>query len=204
MTKQPNTLVFDIGGVLVDWNPRYLYRKLFDNEADMEIFLREICSPAWNLRQDAGRSFAEATAELSQKHPEHTQLIEAYDRRWEETISGAIKPTVKILERLHHNGHELYGLSNWSAEKFAIIKGRFSFLSYFKDIVVSGEVGLIKPDPRIYDLFLGRVCRNAEDCLFIDDSQENIAAADALGFYTAFFKEAGQLEKQLVEYGFDI
>jgi 2-haloacid dehalogenase len=202
MNKQPNTLVFDIGGVLIDWNPRHLYRMLFDNEVEMEKFLQNVCSPAWNLKQDAGRSFAEATAELIQQHPEHAELIEAYDTRWEETISGAIEPTVKVLEGLRENGHELYGLSNWSKEKFAIVKDRFTFLSYFEDIVVSGEVGLIKPDPKIFKLFLKRSCRNAEDCLFIDDSQVNIAAAETLGFYTILFKDAVGLEKRLNEYGF--
>ena len=204
MSKQPNTLVFDIGGVLIDWDPRHLYRKLFENESEMEKFLQEICSPAWNLKQDAGRSFAEATAELIEQYPEHAELIQAYDSRWEETIAGPIEPAVKLFERLHDRGHELYGLSNWSAEKFVIAKDRFAFLCCFKDIVVSGEVGLIKPDPEIYRLLLERSGRHAADCLFIDDSRVNVVAADKLGFHTIHFRQAEGLEKQLMDYGFEI
>lgn len=202
MNAQTKTLIFDIGGVLLDWNPRYLYRKLFEDEADMENFLTEVCSPEWNLKQDAGRSFAEATEELVQLYPDQASLIRAFDERWLETISGPIEATVNIVSRLQKNGYALYGLSNWSAEKFLVARHQFSFLSLFKDIVVSGEVKLIKPNPEIYYLLLERISKQAEECLFIDDSKANIDAAKKLGFHTIHFRDPKQLKRELVDYGF--
>jgi 2-haloacid dehalogenase len=202
VTKQPNTIVFDIGGVLLDWNPRHLYRKLFDNDVEMETFLRDICSPEWNAEQEAGRSCAQGGKELIKKYPEQAGLIESFDKRSEEFISGAIESTVKLLERLHQCGLELYALTNWSAEKFAITKQRFTFLNYFRDIVVSGDVGLLKPDPKIYKLLLERIDKNAKDCVFIDDNKANIKAAQTLEFYTVQFKDAEDLEKRLLSYQF--
>ena len=129
-------------------------------------------------------------------------LIRAYDERWLETISGPIEGTVALFERLHQNGHDLYGLSNWSAEKYAVAKEQFSFLNRFKNIVVSGEVKVIKPNPEIYHLLLKRIDRKAEDCLFIDDSKANIEAAKKLRFCTVHFQNPDELEKQLRVYGF--
>ena len=202
MKSQPNTLVFDIGGVLLDWNPRYLYRKLFDDEAEMEVFLRDICSQAWNEKQDAGRSFAEATDELIQQYAEHAELIRAYDERWLEMISGPIEGTVALLERLHKTGYDLFGLSNWSAEKYHVAEEQFPFLHWFQAVVVSGEVKVTKPNPEIYHLLLGRVNRKARDCLFIDDSKVNIDTASRLGFHTIHFQDPKGLQEQLSRNGF--
>lgn len=190
-------IVFDLGGVLIDWNPRYLYRQLFEDEAAMEFFLTEICSPAWNARQDAGRSFAEAVRELSERHPEQRALIEAYHHRWPEMIEGALDDTVAILAQLVHAGFEVHALTNWSAETFPIARDRFAFLDWFETILVSGEVGMMKPDRAIFDLLLERIDRPAAGTIFIDDSAANIEAAGALGFDAIRFTGADELRSEL-------
>jgi len=194
-------IVFDLGGVLIDWNPRYLYRQLFEDEAAMEFFLTEICSPAWNARQDAGRSFAEAVTELSERHPEQRALIEAYHHRWPEMIEGALDDTVAILAQLVHAGFEVHALTNWSAETFPIACDRFPFLDWFETILVSGEVGMMKPDRAIFDLLLERIDRPAAGTIFIDDSVPNIEAADALGFDAIRFTGADELRSELTARG---
>jgi 2-haloacid dehalogenase len=195
-------LVFDLGGVLIDWNPRHLYRKLFDgDEAAMERFLAEVCTGAWNECQDAGRPFAEAVAELVLHHPEQRALIEAYHLRWPEMVAGPIDETVELLAELREAGYELHALTNWSAETFALTRPRFAFLEWFESILVSADVRLIKPDPRIFRLLLERIGREAEACIYIDDSQKNVAAADALGFDALHFKGAAALRADLAGRG---
>lgn len=195
-------IVFDFGGVLLDWNPRYLYRKLFDDDADaVERFLVEIGFSEWNLKQDEGRPFAVAVAELSERFPQHADLIKAYDERWEESMGGEIGPSVEILYALKRAGHTLYGLSNWSAETFRRIRHKHAFMDLFEAIVLSGEVKVIKPDPRIYALLLDKVNRPAEECLFIDDSEMNVAVAGRLGFQTIRFESPEQLESELRRLG---
>lgn len=197
----PHAIVFDLGGVLIDWNPRHLYRKLFDDTEAMEHFLSEVCTPAWNAQQDAGRPFAEATALLIEQYPEHAAMIRAYDRRWEEMVAGAFEPSVAVLEALAAQDHPLYALTNWSAEKFGLMRERFAFLNHFEDILVSGEVGLKKPDPRIYDLLLERIGYDAEDCLFIDDARPNVEAARTLGFHAIHLDRPGALAQKLQDFG---
>jgi 2-haloacid dehalogenase len=195
-------IIFDFGGVLIDWNPRYLYRKLFDGDADsMERFLTEVKFTEWNLQQDVGRSFAEGVADLCGRFPAYAGLIKAYDERWEESISGLIEPTVAILRRLKQAGRRLHGLSNWSVEKFELVRPKYEFFSWFDTILVSGEVTLIKPDPRIYAVLLERIDRKPEECLFIDDSKINIASADQLGFKTIPFESPERLEEELRSLG---
>lgn len=198
---QPPVIVFDLGAVLIDWNPRYLYRKLFDDEAEMESFLREICTPEWNAEQDRGRSWAEAVALLSAEHPEHQTMIQAYKDRWEEMMVGPIDGTVAILERLKTEGHEIHALTNWSAETFPKAKARFSFLQRFESILVSGEEGMKKPDERIFQLLLQRIGHAAERCLFIDDSVKNIEAASKLGFDAVLFENPSLLQNALQSRG---
>jgi 2-haloacid dehalogenase len=196
------TLIFDYGGVLLDWNPRYLYRKLFPNdEPAMERFLEEINFSAWNVQQDAGRPFAEAVAELCARHPGYCDLIRAYDERFLEAVGGAIPGTVEILRRLHLAGFPLYGLSNWPAEKFCLVRPMYAFFDWFQGMVISGEVGVVKPDPRIFHLLLGQVARPAEQCLLIDDSAANITAAASLGFQTIRFQDPTQLAAELAARG---
>jgi 2-haloacid dehalogenase len=196
------SIIFDFGGVLIDWNPRYLYRKLFENDMEaMERFLSEIGFVEWNLEQDRGRLFAVAVHELSARFPHHADLIKAYDERWEESIGGVIEPTVQLLGRLKQAGFTLYGLSNWSAETFRRIRHQHPFWDWFDEIVLSGEVQLIKPDPRIYAVLLEKIGRPASACLFIDDSEANIAVAEQLGFQTIWFAAPEQLERELNQRG---
>ncbi|HEX8144454.1 MAG TPA: HAD family phosphatase [Pyrinomonadaceae bacterium] len=199
--KSP-AIVFDFGGVLLDWNPHYLYLKLFDdNHEEVERFLKEIGFAEWNLLQDRGRPFAVAVAELAERFPHHAELIRAYDERWEESVSGCIQPTVDILYALKQSGYALYGLSNWSAETFERIRHKHPFLDWFEEIVISGEVELIKPDPRIYAVLLDRIGRRAEECLFIDDAEANINVAARLGFKTILFESPRQLANELHRLG---
>jgi 2-haloacid dehalogenase len=191
-------IVFDLGGVLVDWDPRYLYRRLFGDDAQaMERFLAEVCTSDWNRQQDAGRPFAQGVAELVARHPEHEVLIRAYDTRWEEMIAGPIVPSVEILKALKHTGHALHALSNWSSEKFALVRPKYEFFDWFDGILISGDVKLIKPDPKIFALLLQRMDRVAEECIFIDDLEVNVEAARELGFETIHFRSPAQLAGEL-------
>jgi len=194
-------VVFDLGGVLIDWNPRYLYRQLIADEAAMELFLGEVCHSSWNEEQDRGRTFAAAIEEAVARHPAERALIEAYHHRWEEMLAGPIEGTVAVLAELKDAGHELHALTNWSAEKFPIARGRYDFLTWFESILVSGEHGLIKPDPRIFELLLERIGHRAGDCIYIDDNPKNVEAAAALGFDAIRFDSPEQLRRDLAERG---
>lgn len=190
-------IVFDLGGVLVDWNPRHLYRKLFDDDATMEWFLDQVCHGAWNLEQDRGRSFAEAIEEAALRHPDQRAMIEAYHTRWHEMVAGEIEGSVAILEELAQAGYELHALTNWSAETFPIARARFAFLERFETILVSGDERLVKPDPRIFQLMLERIAHPAQACVYIDDSAKNVGAAAALDFDAIHFTSAPQLRTEL-------
>jgi 2-haloacid dehalogenase len=195
-------IIFDFGGVLMDWNPRYLYRKLFNgDEEGMEQFFNEVDFFAWNLRQDEGRPFSEAVAELCVQFPTYSDLIQAYDTRFEETLSGPIQPTVEILRLLHEAGYPLYALSNWSMEKFEIVRPKYEFFNWFKTILISGAVKMVKPDPQIFSLLLQQINHSAEECLIIDDSTKNISTASQLGFRTIHYRSSEQLKQELQKIG---
>jgi 2-haloacid dehalogenase len=194
------SMVFDLGGVLIHWDPRLLYRKLLP-EPEVEEFLRQVCDASWNEQQDAGRPFAEAVGELSTRFPEHAELIAAYDERWAEMLGGALDDTVAILGELRQRGTPLYALSNWSAEKFPIARARFAFLAWFDGTVISGEWRTKKPDRRIFNILLEQHQLVAPECLFIDDSVINVRAAGELGFETHHFVSAPLLRERLVELG---
>ena len=197
VTQKP-ALIFDFGGVLLDWDPRKLFRKYFANDlAAMEKFLAEIDFYGWNFQQDEGRSFAEGVAELSERFPAYAAMIRAYDDEWEESIRGPIQSTVDLLQPLKKNGYALYGLTNWSVEKFDLVAHKFEFFNQFEFILVSGAVRLAKPDPRIFTLLLERIGRPASECVLIDDSAVNIQAARQLGFKTIHFVSAQQLLAEL-------
>jgi 2-haloacid dehalogenase len=200
-SPQP-AIVFDFGGVLVDWDPHYLYRPFFNgDDAAIDRFLREIDFHEWNLRQDGGRSFDEGVAVLSERFPQYADLIKAYHERYEDAIVGPIWGTVEILRALKAAGHPLYGLSNWALEKFDLVRPKYEFFSWFDDILISSTVNLVKPDPRIFELFLTRINRRAEDCVYIDDSAANAAVADRLGFTTIHFASPAQLAVELDQRG---
>ncbi len=194
-------MVFDLGGVLIDWDPRHLYRELFEDPDEMESFLAEVTSAEWNSHQDAGRPWAEAIETLAAEHPERRELIEAFHRRWPEMLAGEIPGTVAVLADLNAAGVRLVALSNWSAETFPTAQERFDFLAWFEGIVISGEVGVNKPDPRIFEYLVERFAIEPAAALFIDDSPANIDAARAFGFRTIQFTDATALRRELVRLG---
>lgn len=190
-------MVFDLGGVLIDWNPRYLYRKIFSTEKEIDYFLAEICTPEWNRELDRGRTFAEATAYLKDRYPRYTLEIEAYRVRWPEMLGGPIQGTVEVLRELKERGYALYALTNFSAEAFPVARSRYDFLEYFEEIVVSGEIKLIKPDPEIYDRLIHLTGLEPASTLFIDDLPENVAAAEEAGFNGITFQDTARLREDL-------
>ena len=196
-----SVVVFDLGGVLIDWDPRHLYRKLFSDEAAMEDFLATVCTHDWHRHHDAGRPFAEGARLLKQQHPDKAELIDAFGARAGEMIGGAIPGAVEILEELHERGRVLYALSNWPAESFPLARQRFDFFDRFHGVLVSGEVGVIKPDPRIFEALIGRFALDPEDAVFIDDVEANVAAARALGFHAIRFTAPDALRDDLVGLG---
>lgn len=176
-------IIFDFGGVLMDWNPKYLYQNVFNSEEEMDYFLDNIATLKWNAEQDRGRSFQEATEILQNQYPEFSKEIALYYSQWPVMLKGTIEENVSILRNLHGR-YQLYGLTNWSAESFPYAYKNYDFFSLFNGIVVSGEEKLIKPDERIYELLLNRYNLNASECLFIDDNYENIRTAQAMDFNT--------------------
>lgn len=186
MTRRP-AVVFDIGNVLIRWDPRHLFRRVFDDEARMEWFLTHVCSNAWNLEQDRGRPWAEAVAELTERHPEWRTEIEAFDQRWAEMVPDIIPENVAVLETLLDQGWPTYCITNFSAEKFTLACERFPFLTRFDGIVVSGHERVLKPEPAIYRLLLDRYGLSAPDCIFIDDSAANAEGARAVGMQAIHF-----------------
>jgi 2-haloacid dehalogenase len=198
MTSQIQAVIFDFGGVLIGWDPRNLYARFFPEQPQaMEDFLEEVGFMEWNAQQDKGRPFTEAVALLSKKFPHHAHLISAYQENWKETVTGSIEGTVALLRALKEKGHLLYGLSNWSSETFTIVRHEFEFLNLFDEIVLSGEVKLIKPEPEIFELCLQKIGKPANQCLFIDDSEANINTAIKLGFDTVHFISPEHLKNEL-------
>lgn len=198
MPGKINTIIFDLGGVLIDWNPRYLYRKIFKTEEEVTWFLQNICTSEWNDEQDAGRSFEEATSELIRKHPEYAEAIAAWYGRWEETISGPIQGTVSILKDIKTSGDfRLYALTNWSAETFPWALDNFDFLHWFEGIVVSGVEKCRKPLPQFFHILFNRYKINPSEALFIDDNLLNIEGAKKLGLNTIAFRDPEQLAEEL-------
>jgi 2-haloacid dehalogenase len=201
MTTARPVAVFDLGGVLIDWNPRHLYRKLFTAEADMEHFLANICTSQWNLQQDAGRPFSEACAALKLEHPDHAEMIDAWFARFDEMMAGPIAGTVEVLAELRTREVPLYALSNWSAETFPFARKRFEFLTWFQGIFLSAEVQLVKPDPRIFQRFCETFALSPEQIIYIDDLAHNVDAARKAGMHAIHFTNAARLREQLVQLG---
>jgi 2-haloacid dehalogenase len=194
-----SVVVFDVGGVLIDWDPRHLYRKLFaGDEPAMEHFLANVCTHEWNRSQDAGRSFAEGARLLKREHPQHAELIDAYGARFDEMMAGPIIGAVEILAELRERGIPLYILSNFSAETFPPAFERFDFLRWFRGMVISGEVGVIKPDPRIYEIMLARFTIDPQRAVYIDDVAANAEAARPFGIHGIHFTTPNALREELV------
>lgn len=194
-------VIFDLGGVLVDWDPRHLYRDLIADEAALERFVTEVCPMSWHRRLDAGESFAAAIAERITQFPREAALIRAYDTGWPRMFKGQIAGTVDLLSALDAAGMPLYAITNFPTEKWSEFLASYPFSQRFRDVIVSGREGIIKPDRRIYDLAMRRFQVRPEHTLFIDDRADNAAAAAAVGFRTHHFSDPARLEAALREAG---
>ena len=200
MNTKITTIIFDLGGVLIDWNPRYVYRTIFESEEKIDWFFENICTHEWNEHQDAGRSLKEATDELLAKYPEHENEIRAYYDRWEEMLGGPIHETVSILRSLKEtNKYKLYALTNWSAETFPKALERFEFFKWFDGIVVSGAEKTRKPFADFYKILLDRYNIDPTTSLLIDDNLRNIKGAEKVGINGIQFTNAEQLKSDLKE-----
>ncbi|MCI5081963.1 MAG: HAD family phosphatase [Saprospiraceae bacterium] len=198
-----DTIIFDLGGVLIDWNPEYVFRQIFDDEKEMHYFLTEVCAPDWNVQQDKGRSLAEGTAVKVAEFPDYQTEIEAYYGRWEEMLKGPIHESVQMFKDLHEAGtHRLLALTNWSAETFPIALERYDFLQLFEGIVVSGHEKVIKPQAEIYQIAIERYqISQPERALFLDDSMKNVFGARAVGLQSEKVNSPARMREVFVDYG---
>jgi len=194
-------VVFDLGGVLIDWDPRYLYRRLFTGEQEMEQFLAEVCTGEWHRDHDLGVDTAESCGQLAQLHPQHRDLIMAWAERGEEMVAGQFDETVELLGALKAAGMPCFALSNMEPEAYAIRRERFAFMSWFDGLVISGHEGTAKPGRQIFDVLLQRYGLDPQRCVFIDDSAPNIETARELGMTALLYSSAGQLRAELGELG---
>lgn len=195
-----NTIIFDLGAVLIDWNPHYMYRTIFSDEQEMINFLATITTSDWNEEQDAGRSLAEGTEILVNQFPEHEANIRAFYGRWDEMLGEALHDTVEVFKELKESGkYKIYALTNWSAETFPVALERFEFLNWFDGVVVSGAEKMRKPAPEFYQLLLDRYDVKADEALFIDDNYRNILAAEKLGIHCVHFVGTKELRDKLDE-----
>lgn len=190
-------IVFDFGGVLVDWNPHHLYDKYFGSREKAEWFLNNICLYSWNLQMDGGKPFAEGVAELQAEHPEWSEAIAIYHTRWIEMMNGEIEGMASVIRRLKAAGYGVYGLTNWSAETFPMVRDTYPVFQEFDGIVVSGEEHLLKPEEAIYKCLLERYDLQAEESLFVDDNADNVAGARNVGMKAIRFTSAEELEREL-------
>ncbi|MEM0992864.1 MAG: HAD family phosphatase [Bacteroidota bacterium] len=201
----PTTIIFDLGGVLIDWNPRYLYRKIFEQASDMEDFLANICTSDWNETQDAGRSLADGTNLLLEQYPAWENEIRAFYDRWEEMLGGVVAGTLSIFRRLKaKEKYRFYALTNWSAETYPIALDRYDFLQWFEGTLVSGQEKMRKPNPLFYQRLLNRFQIDPSQSVFIDDNLRNVKAAREQGIPSIHFQSPEQLEKALVAMGIDL
>jgi 2-haloacid dehalogenase len=197
-----NTIIFDLGAVLIDWNPHYVYRSIFTDEEEMKHFLANITTSDWNEEQDAGRSLQEGTEILVKQFPEHETNIRAFYTRWDEMLGDAFWDTVSIFKELKESGkYKIYALTNWSAETFPVALKKFDFLNWFDGIVVSGAEKMRKPAPEFYQILLDRHTVKPEEALFIDDNYRNILAAEKMGIKSIHFTNAEMLKEKLVKLG---
>jgi HAD superfamily hydrolase (TIGR01509 family) len=200
----PTTVVFDLGGVLIDWSPRRLYRKLIDDPVELDRFLADVVSPQWHQASDRGRSVAAGVAELVASRPADAALIEAFDVRWPEMFGGVLPASVDVVRELRDGGIRLLGLTNWPAEKFGAAREAFGVLAQLEGIVVSGEEGVAKPDREIFDRLLARYDVDPATAVYVDDRAEHVAAARRLGMAGVQFEAADQLRRELARLGLPV
>lgn len=195
-----NTIIFDLGAVLIDWNPHYVYKTIFDDEQEMHNFLANVCTSDWNEEQDAGRPLQEGTDLLVARFPEHEANIRAFYGRWIEMLGEPFHDTVEIFKQLKaSNKYKIYALTNWSAETFPFAQARFDFLNWFDGVVVSGAEKMRKPAPEFYQILLDRYNVNPAEALFIDDNYRNVLAAEKMGIKSIHFKSAAELSDELTQ-----
>ncbi|HIQ85477.1 MAG TPA: HAD family phosphatase [Candidatus Cryptobacteroides excrementigallinarum] len=192
-------IILDFGSVLVDWNPERLYGPYFNDDAKMRYFLTEICPHAWNAQADAGRSTAEITEERVAVHPEWEKEIRMYFGQWIKMMGEQIPGMQELVEELKNRGYRLYGLTNWSAETFPLVKDNYPVFRLLDGIVVSGEEKIAKPDPGIFSILLQRYGLKPEECLFIDDNPKNVSTGESLGIRGLVFTSAAALRSRLAE-----
>lgn len=197
-----NTIIFDLGAVLIDWNPHYVYKTIFDDKQEMHNFLANVCTSDWNEEQDAGRSLQEGTDLLVARFPEHEANIRAFYGRWIEMLGEPFHGTVEIFKQLkERNKYKIYALTNWSAETFPFAQARFDFLNWFDGVVVSGTEKMRKPAPEFFQILLDRYNVNPAEALFIDDNYRNVLASEKMGIKTIHFKSADELAEELKALG---
>lgn len=195
-------VIFDFGGVLIDWNPYYLLRKVMVNDTDIENFLQEIDFKSWNYECDKGLPFEASVEELCLKFPHRAELLRIYNERWLETLGRVFDRNVETLKALKDRGVPLYGLSNWSAEKFALVEPRYEFFSWFIDKAISGREKTAKPDPQLARILLERNHLDPKECVYIDDSEDNIRMGKNLGLNVILYQSSQQLRTALADHGF--
>jgi len=197
-----NTIIFDLGAVLIDWNPDYLYKKLIANDQERKWFLENICTPDWNEEQDSGRPLKEATEMLIEKYPGQETMIRAYYERWEEMLNGPIEGTLEIFKLLKEkNVMQLIALTNWSSETFPIALVKYNFLHWFHGRVVSGEEKTRKPFKGIYETLIKRYSVIPSEAIFVDDNKRNLIPAEELGITALHFTSPERLQKDLLSLG---
>ncbi len=204
MTVTLDAVVFDFGGVLIDWNPQYFLGDYFVSDADSAAFMEQIDFHMWNEKMDMGMAIDEVCRRLKLDHPQHHHIFDAYEKQWLKTLSGPIEGTVDILRGLDAKNVPLYGITNYNQDTLRMTMDAYDFFQVFKGIIVSGEEKMIKPDPKIYQLLLKRYGLSAEKLLFIDDRSENIDAAKALGFHGHVFTTPEELARDLKNYDFNV
>jgi 2-haloacid dehalogenase len=199
--RPSSTVVFDFGGVLLEWDPRYLYRKIFTDPAEMEWFLANVCTSDWNVAQDKGRPWPVAEAEAIARHPKYAAQIRAFRARWHEMVPHAIQGTVDILEDLASRGVPLYAITNFAADTCREVRAKYPFFQHFEGIIVSGEVGFMKPDPAIFQRLASDYRLDLSSCLFIDDVPKNVDGARAAGMQAIRFENPEKLRADLASHG---
>lgn len=197
MNNQKKTIVFDFGGVLIDWNPRHLYEKMFHDKNEMEWFLENVCTGTWNLMHDKGAKFSESIPVLQAQYPQYSKEIESYYSRWPEMIGGKIEGSIEILQELQAKGYAVYGLTNWARETFDIVYDEYEFFRNLDGIVVSADEKLLKPDPELFKVLINRYNLKPESCVFIDDSLINYETAKKMGFISIHFTSPEDLRAAL-------
>lgn len=198
----PRAVIFDVGKVLFEWDPRYLYERLIEDDQALEAFLANVVTREWHFQHDAGRPFAETSAELSAEYPEHAELIHAWGPRFNDTVPHAIPGMLEIVRELDAAGVPLFAITNFSGEFWVDwVSQHAEIFDRFRDVVVSGDEKLVKPDPAIYALALKRFGLEGPDAVFIDDSPANVAGANAAGIHGVLFTNAADFRAELVRLG---